>query len=107
MKASPFAPSDFAASSRPVSSPCVMSARPLALIAFTAPPDAAVEAKTLNVDRRNVSVKSASSSPNRVSGLSTPNRFIASVNASRGNGVGRSTPRMSFQTFLSIPSNSA
>jgi hypothetical protein len=35
MKARPFAPSDFATSSRAVISPCVMSARPLALKAFT------------------------------------------------------------------------
>jgi len=72
MKARPFAPRDFAISSSAPISPCVMSARPFALKAFTEPCAAIVEAKTLKPELLNVSLKSTSSIAKRVSGLSTP-----------------------------------
>ena len=72
MKARPFAPSDFATSSRAVISPCVTSARPFALKAFTEPWAATVEANTLKLEVLNSSLKSTSSIAKRVSGLSTP-----------------------------------
>ena len=72
--------------------------------AFTTPPAATAPLKTLNGLDRNSSVKSASSIPNRVSGLSMPNRFSASSKRSRGNGVGMSIPSATFQTRFRRPS---
>ena len=72
MKARPFAPSDFAISSRLLISPCVRSARPWALIALITPPPATVDWKTLKAEFRKVSEKSTSSIAKRTSGLSTP-----------------------------------
>ena len=72
IEARPFAPMAFAESSSAIISPCVTSARPLALSAFTEPPAATVDWKTLNAEVRKVSEKSTSSIAKRVSGLSTP-----------------------------------
>ena len=72
MKARPFAPKLLAYSVIVSIWPCVAPARPLALSAFTTPPLATAPLNTLNVLARNSSVKSTSSMPKRVSGLSMP-----------------------------------
>ena len=72
MKASPLAPTLLATSSRALSSPWVRSASPFALIAFTAPPEATADWKTLNADALNVSEKSFELEPEPQVGLVHP-----------------------------------
>ena len=103
MKARPFAPRDLAASSRCLSSPCVMSASPLALKALTAPPDETAPANTLKSELRKSSEKSTISRPKRMSGLSLPKRFIASSKGIRKKGVWISSPKVFCQTSSSNP----
>ena len=104
MNARPLAPAPVAISVMASIWPWVAQAKPLAFSALTTPPPATVPLNTLNALPRNSSVKSANSSPNRVSGLSLPNRFKASTNGMRGNGVGMSRSSATFHTRRSRPS---
>ena len=108
MNAKPFAPKLFAVSVSCSIWPCVAQAKPLAFSAFTTPPAVSTaDRNTLNLLSLKSVVKSTNSIPNRVSGLSTPNRSIASMYGIRGNGVGIFSPRAASQTCASKPSINA
>ena len=79
IKAKPLAPRDLALSSSFFSSPCVISDKPFTFMAFTDPPDWIVPANTLKSDFSKIGLQSTSSMSKRISGLSTPKRFIASM----------------------------
>jgi hypothetical protein len=74
---------------------------------MTRPPASTAPRKTLNSDAFAHSSTPTSSSPNRMSGLSTPKRSIASLQAMRGNGVGSSTWSASRNVSASARSQAA
>ena len=77
-QASPLAPNCPTYSVRTSSSLREKSPHPLALTLFTSPPFLTTDLKTLKPQSLTVSVRSISSRPNLVSGLSVPKRAIAS-----------------------------